>query len=614
MQSKEDWLDQADKDKQQMMEEHQCMMEAKAAEVHAASVVKQQEHEGALHGISVELQQTQMRVSELTEELNSVKQAGQVTEKEGQDQFARQQQELQERNMIIESYTDHVQLLESNCKDLNETISVNTDKFARLEQEIAILKDRKDAETGVPSEFEVLLRCTTGTGGTEERTWCYCSTSRSILAAEAATGESLSMRTIVTTDEWHLDEVVRGWVEKKLMDVRMRKQHQQAQAQAGSAAGGGAPSSSRDSPVTWRDSNSFSIEDDECEDDSSSLNFPQTVQEVYQELVSKANATCEDQNNAMKLELENRQQAFDVYRERAKIALKKTASDQKTMETKLLDSAKQTLLEQDKVRKQQLDFDQYKKEYVLKLEAFSTDVIHEQMATATLMEAVDRCHGEIAGLKKLKEKQFEHQVQMDEQKAQSNMNYDAQEDRIKECEVVINKYKQSEAKTQQEMQKKSDNARKLVESKDSEIRKLQKLLLKKSNTESPSPANTPAITPAVTTPASAGSNVSNSAKLNTGNGNGDVASPIQPIQLNSVVVTGANSNSNNSMLTTGQDSLNRANSTPTPTHAADGDSVVYEQKLVYLKQVLCALFRSKKEVELTHLGRVLGAILELTEV
>ena len=62
--------------------------------------------------------------------------------------------------------------------------------------------------------------------------------------------------------------------------------------------------------------------------------MPETVQEKLQSSFEHQKSALTDQITNMKAEIENMQKAFDLYRERARTSLLKTASDQQGIQTK----------------------------------------------------------------------------------------------------------------------------------------------------------------------------------------------------------------------------------------------------------------------------------------
>lgn len=112
-----------------------------------------------------------------------------------------------------------------------------------------------------------------------------------------------------------------------------------------------------------KEDNVFSIENDEIE-------IPATIQEELSKLFNSEKQSLVLQIEKLELEKINSNQAFDKFRERARISLMKTASDQQVIEKKLINCQDEIILEKNKTLKAESDLknnDILKKQIIFKL-------------------------------------------------------------------------------------------------------------------------------------------------------------------------------------------------------------------------------------------------------
>jgi len=332
-------------------------------------------------------------------------------------------QSLEGRDTQIASYEDHVALLDGQLADCKKSIAnikdELLDKAATLDAvnvQLAQHESESAMRMAVPSSFEVLMRVDDG-----DQIWClvsYCSST-----AEAG-GNRL---------EWKPEHDVLQWVESRNVDSE----------------------------------SGFSI-------DVEDVDMPPTVQELLESQFDRERTHLGNRIVELENELTNSQKTFELYRDRARVSLKKTASDQKASDEKILQLTEKIKLQEAHIREAE---DTVRKHEMHRMEAIKVlqdEIKKEKMLTQSLRQRIDECVIELSSIRAA-EKELLKSLQTKDT-AQEDVSSGPLLEKIEDLNDTVESLRVREQQLMQEIKKRGDLARQLCSAKDEEIRQLREKL------------------------------------------------------------------------------------------------------------------------------------------
>jgi chromosome segregation ATPase len=380
----------------------------------AVVVATEQEEVGAIApaaaGSSYEqrIQEFEADIVSLMERLSAANESErQLAEKyrELESKLLTTQQTLEERDTQIISYEDHVKSLTttlqsftndqeemSKLKKANENLKRRVDRFRQA-------TESRLHPMQLQLQVEVIMRVQDPID--QDTIWCFVNRERSkaelsvdrmFASSSSSSSSKHSNADYITIDDNNLAPTLTNqsseytWYREADLDF--------SQLRSISASTGDDAHDANHGAV------SFSIEGG---DEDHGLNLPLTLQEQYQAQFEStyANERQElvDQLASLREELENSQKAFDVYRERAKTSLLKTANEQQTLEAKY--QALQEQLKEEKAKSQSLEGQSQAKEeaYSAAQVQYEEKIQHEQLIVQTLRQTLLEANDEVTRYK-----------------------------------------------------------------------------------------------------------------------------------------------------------------------------------------------------------------------
>eukprot|EP01034_Spumella_vulgaris_P025367 gene25367-31818_t len=344
-------------------------------------------------------------------------------------------QEVETRDTQLISYSDHLNTLDLQIVSLNATLGEKEKLLLQLEDALALFKERESGlrrhlgeKSRVPTHFEVLMRCSDG-----DRNWCLVSRGHHETQSSDASLDHLS---------WNTESEVLGW-------IASRDSSREANTAAGSSA-----------------DSSFSIDVAGGED----VELPPTVQDELREVFARERQELLARLEDINTEKENSQQAFDKYRERAKVSLMKTATDLQAEQVKV--GQMEEAVKEEKYRTQQAEAAVRQLEF-----AHQQALERVRQSIRVEKEGIDRLRTEIASLRAdvavaADEERLRVEAEVrSAQESSERLSEDSGEWQAKIDLLVeqITTLQGKEKMLTSEMRKKGDLARQIILGKDEEI-------------------------------------------------------------------------------------------------------------------------------------------------